>query len=112
MTPRLAGLRADDVVASHRAADGAAPSIEPGRTYAHGTTMGAVAAVSCVWSTLTPHSECRSNGLARCHFTRAIGKTSQQAPMILYAKFYAAALLRERVGAEVKARCRFFFAIE
>jgi hypothetical protein len=45
-------------------------------------------------------------------FTRAIGKTSQQAPRILYAKFYAAALLRERVGAEVKARCRFFFAIE
>jgi hypothetical protein len=34
-------------------------------------------------------SECRSNGLARCHFTRAIGKTSQQAPRILYAKFYA-----------------------
>ena len=49
MTPRLAGLRADDVVASHRAADGAGPSIEPGRTYAHGTSRGAVAAVSCVW---------------------------------------------------------------
>ena len=100
MTPRLAGLRADDAVASHRAADGAGPSIEPGRTYAHGTTMGAVAAVSCVWSTDHFYPRDRQN------------EPWQQAPRILYAKFYADALLRERVGAEVKARCRFFFAIE
>jgi hypothetical protein len=50
MSPRLAALRADTVVASRRAADGAIPSIEPARTYAHGTSTGAVAAVSCVWS--------------------------------------------------------------
>jgi hypothetical protein len=47
MTPRLAALRADDAVASHRAADGAGSSIEAARTYAHGTSTGAVTAVSC-----------------------------------------------------------------
>jgi hypothetical protein len=47
MTPRLVALRADDAVASHRAADGAGPSIEAARTYAHGTSTGAVTAVSC-----------------------------------------------------------------
>ena len=43
MTPRHAALRADDAVASHRAADGAGPSIEGARTCAHGTNRGAVA---------------------------------------------------------------------
>jgi hypothetical protein len=42
MTPRDAGQRADDVVASHRAADGAGPSIEAARTYAGGSSGGAV----------------------------------------------------------------------
>ena len=46
MAPRLAGLRADDAVASHRAADGVGPSIEGGRTYAHATPRGAVAVLS------------------------------------------------------------------
>ena len=43
MTPRLAGLRADGVVASQGAADGAVPSIETARTHAAGTSRGAVA---------------------------------------------------------------------
>jgi hypothetical protein len=42
MTPRRAALCADDAVASHRAADGAGPSIEGARTCAHGTSTGAV----------------------------------------------------------------------
>ena len=37
------GPRADGAVASHRAADGAVPSIEAARTYARGTSRGAVA---------------------------------------------------------------------
>jgi hypothetical protein len=49
MTPRIGGLRADDAVASRRAADGAGPSIEAARTYAGGISRGAVAAVTCVW---------------------------------------------------------------
>jgi hypothetical protein len=48
MAPRHAGLRAEDAVASHRAADGAVPSIKHARTYAHCTSRGAAAAVSCV----------------------------------------------------------------
>ena len=44
MTPRDGALRADEVVASHSAADGAGPSIEGARTYAHGTSAGATAA--------------------------------------------------------------------
>jgi hypothetical protein len=35
--------------ASHRAADGAGPSIEPARTYAHGISTGPAVAVSCAW---------------------------------------------------------------
>jgi hypothetical protein len=54
MTPRDGGLRADDVAASHRAVDGDGPSIRDARTYAHGTSRGAVAAVSCVWPTIRP----------------------------------------------------------
>jgi hypothetical protein len=49
MTPRDDGLRAAEVVASHRAADGTGPSIEPARTHAGGISRGAVAAVTCVW---------------------------------------------------------------
>jgi hypothetical protein len=40
-TPRRAGLRADGAVASHRAADGAVPSIEAARTRAHFISRGA-----------------------------------------------------------------------
>jgi hypothetical protein len=54
MTPRDGALRADEVVASHSAADGAGASIEGARTYAHGISRGAVVAVSCVWSRATP----------------------------------------------------------
>jgi hypothetical protein len=54
MTPKDGGLRADDVAASHRAVDGDGPSIRDARTYAHGTSRGAVAAVSCVWPTIRP----------------------------------------------------------
>ena len=43
MAPRHAELGADDAVASHRAADGAGPSIEGARTCAGGTSRGAVA---------------------------------------------------------------------
>ena len=53
MTPRLAALRADDAVASHRAVDGAGPSIKAARTYAHGTSTGAVTAVSCFRSVIS-----------------------------------------------------------
>jgi hypothetical protein len=45
MAPRLAGLRAHDAVASHRAADGAVPSIKGARTHAHGTSRGAAARI-------------------------------------------------------------------
>ena len=41
MTPRLIGLPADHAVASHRAADGADPSIEGARTHAGATSRGA-----------------------------------------------------------------------
>ena len=57
MTPRDGGLRADDAVASHSAADGAGPSIKGARTYAHGTSSGAVAAVSCGWPAIVPKEE-------------------------------------------------------
>ena len=40
-TPRRARLRADGAVASHRAADGAVPSIEAARTRAHFISRGA-----------------------------------------------------------------------
>ena len=43
MTPRLIGLRADDVLASHIAADGAVLAIQAARTYAGGTSTRAVA---------------------------------------------------------------------
>ena len=43
MTPRRAALRADDAVASHRAADGAGFPIKGARTHAHATIRGAVA---------------------------------------------------------------------
>jgi hypothetical protein len=43
MAPRRSGLSADDAAASHRAVDGAVPSIDAARTRAHGTTRGAVA---------------------------------------------------------------------
>ena len=42
MTPRVGRLRADDRVASHRAADGGGPSIEAARTHGRGTSRGAV----------------------------------------------------------------------
>jgi hypothetical protein len=42
MTPRNGGLRAADAVASHRAADGAGPSIEGAWTHAGGISRGAV----------------------------------------------------------------------
>ena len=42
MTPRDGVLRGDEVVASHRAADGTGASIEGARTCAHGTSTGAV----------------------------------------------------------------------
>jgi hypothetical protein len=51
MTPRNGGLRAADVVPSHRAADGDGPSIEGARTYAGGISRGAVGAVTRVWPT-------------------------------------------------------------
>ena len=54
MTSRDATLRADEAAASHRAADGACPSIPCARTYARATSTGAVAAVSCVWSSMPP----------------------------------------------------------
>jgi hypothetical protein len=41
MTPRLIGQPTDHAVASHRAADGAVPSIEGARTYAGATSRGA-----------------------------------------------------------------------
>jgi hypothetical protein len=47
MTPRDGGLRACDLVASHRAADGPGPSIEGARTHARCISRGAVAAVTC-----------------------------------------------------------------
>jgi hypothetical protein len=50
MTPRHAAQRADDVGASHRAADGGGPSLQGARTHMYGTSRGAVAAVSCAGS--------------------------------------------------------------
>jgi hypothetical protein len=54
MTPRDGGLRACDLVASHRAADGPGPSIEGARTHARCISRGAVAAVTCVWHAIRP----------------------------------------------------------
>ena len=48
MTPRDGGLRACDLVASHRAADGPGPSIEGARIHARCISRGAVAAVTGV----------------------------------------------------------------
>jgi hypothetical protein len=49
MTPRNVGLRADDAVASHRAADGTGRSMKRARTYAHGISRGAVAVLRARW---------------------------------------------------------------
>jgi hypothetical protein len=57
MTPRNGGLRAADAVASHRAADGAGPSIEGARACAHATSRGAAAAVSRVRSAIGTEAE-------------------------------------------------------
>ena len=57
MTLKHVGLRADGVVASHRAADGAGPSIEGARTCAHATSRGAAAAVSRVRSAIGTEAE-------------------------------------------------------
>ena len=54
MTPRHAALRADDAVASHRAADGAGPSIEGARTCAHGISRGAVVRFCAFRATSAP----------------------------------------------------------
>jgi hypothetical protein len=54
-----AALRSDDAVASRRAADGTVPSIEAARTYAHGTSRGAVAVSRAFFflpATLVPSS--------------------------------------------------------
>jgi hypothetical protein len=56
MTPRLAGVRAEDVVASHRAADGAVPSIEGARTHAYATPRGVVAVSRAFGSGQMRHS--------------------------------------------------------
>ena len=53
VTPRDAGLRADDAVTSHRAADGAVPSIEGARTYAHFISRGAMAGFAAFLSAMT-----------------------------------------------------------
>jgi hypothetical protein len=93
MTPRDGGLRADDVAASHRAVDGAGPSIKAARTYAHGTRRGAVAAVSCVWPRDPDQSESflRVGDLA--HRLPSPGSTfSRRSELrIKYPKFSAAA---------------------
>ena len=57
LTLKRAALRADDAVASHRAADGAGPPIEGARTCAHGTSRGAAAAVSRVRSAIGTEAE-------------------------------------------------------
>jgi hypothetical protein len=54
MTPRRVALRADDAAAPHRAAGGAAPSIEGARTYAGGTTRAAAGRFPRVRSESTP----------------------------------------------------------
>jgi hypothetical protein len=50
MTPRNGKLRANEAVASHRAAGGAGPSIKVARTYARGISSGAAAMFSCAWT--------------------------------------------------------------
>ena len=57
MTPRHAAPRADDAVASHRAADGAGPSIEGARTYAHFISRGAGAASPAFRSAIPAHQQ-------------------------------------------------------
>ena len=49
MTPRNVGLRADGVVASHRATDGTGRSMKHARTYAHGISRGDVAVLRARW---------------------------------------------------------------
>jgi hypothetical protein len=50
MTPRNGGLRAADAVASHRAVDGAGPSVEGARTHAGGISRGAVVRFPAFWT--------------------------------------------------------------
>ena len=78
MTSRHTGLRADDAVASHRAGDEAGPSIEGARTYAHGTSAGATAAVSCVWSADQTGPNARNCGRPR--LCGALGATRPRPP--------------------------------
>jgi hypothetical protein len=56
MTPRDGGLRAAELVASHRAADGAGPSIEGARTYAGGISRGAVVRFRTFRTSIHPSS--------------------------------------------------------
>ena len=73
MTPRDGELRADDVAASRRAADGAGPSIEAARTCAHGDRRGAVA------------------GFAACRTTSHIisgGERQSHRPLLFPSKFF------------------------
>ena len=86
MTPRDVGLRADDVVASHRAADGGGPSIEGARTGAHGTSRRAVAAVSRVGPSMDRIGAFCASDLARSAFSvlGGSGKTYCTKLMIMY----------------------------
>ena len=68
MAPRHAGLGATDVVASHRAADGAGPPIEAARTYAHFTSRGAAASFPAFRSTLISGRDTPNRPIGLAHF--------------------------------------------
>ena len=87
---RLAGLRADDAMASHRAADGVGPPIEGARTYAGGTPRGAVARFRAF---LSAHRKISIALLSRPRIARSLSlrrivevSESQQPPRVQEAK--------------------------
>ena len=68
MTPRHAGLQADDAVASHRAAGGAGPSIEGARTHAHLFSRGAVVGFAAFRAAIEASKNERPRPLDDCFF--------------------------------------------
>ena len=70
MTPRHAGLQADDAVASHRAVGGAGPSIEGARTHAHLFSRGAVVGFAAFRAAIEASKNERPRPLDDCFLLR------------------------------------------
>jgi hypothetical protein len=73
MTPRLIGLRADDVLASHIAADGAVLAIQAARTYASGTSARAAAVLRVLSASLETKKSASPTNAFFCSRTHSPG---------------------------------------